>query len=437
MTLRLIHTQVRPELLRGNLRPFVRAAADAALRSDVQAYRESGFAAAQRLAEGVHDWPVRLQNPPRVPVSKLIGYESPLQNASVVSAGDWRTVLGLEDAPLQILSGARDALQFALRALCLPVGTPVLLPAVICSSVTGAIRAVGLRPLFYGVREDYSPDLATLRARVTQDVGAALFVNFYDFPCEFDEAVALVRQASPNVRCLYDCAQAMFAANRDMLDSGLWDYCFTSQRKFLGVPDGALLIAGRGDASLREPVVQESSRPSTFVKFVARALRRLAWDNHYGYRADALACDLLDIAEYDLDREQGIFPAAEVSMQLLAETSLESVRRARLDNVAHLISSLSSDSITFRNPGYDPRGLFVLVGRADEARRDAAARGVYLHSYGSTSWALDAQVLRDAALAQVLGPRLSQVRLAIDDCYRREDMGRQVQAIFGGAALEL
>lgn len=147
----------------------------------------------------------------------------------------------------------KGAFADALRALDLPAGSNVLLPALVPRRLPEPIRAAGLEPRFYRVRSDLRPDLGDLRERVDGDSAALVAVQYFGFPQPaFDDLAAV---AAERGLALVDDSSHGALSERDGRPLGsLGDVGFASLYKLFPVPNGAVLYLGAGvDAPARSP----------------------------------------------------------------------------------------------------------------------------------------------------------------------------------------
>jgi dTDP-4-amino-4,6-dideoxygalactose transaminase/acetyltransferase-like isoleucine patch superfamily enzyme len=107
-----------------------------------------------------------------------------------------------------------DALEVALRALELPAGSEVIVPANSFVATAEAVTWAGHRVVFCDVEAvSRNVTAATVRARLTPRTKALVVVHLYGQPAEMDELQALCREK--NVKLVEDCAQAHGARFRD------------------------------------------------------------------------------------------------------------------------------------------------------------------------------------------------------------------------------
>ena len=104
-----------------------------------------------------------------------------------------------------------DAILLSLRALDLPAGTPVVVPAFTFFATAGAVWNAGLRPAFADVDpETLNLTAETVEAALTPDARAVIVVHLYGRMASMDDIVALCR--SRGLVLIEDAAQAFGAA---------------------------------------------------------------------------------------------------------------------------------------------------------------------------------------------------------------------------------
>lgn len=168
----------------------------------------------------------------------------------------------------------KGALAAALRALDLPSGANVLLPAAIPRRVPEAIRAAGVEPRFYRVDGSLRPDLADLRGRVDDESAALVAVQYFGFTQpSFAELRTIASEAG---LVLVDDASHGALSRVDGRPLGSFgDVGFTSLHKLLPVPDGALLYVG-DDRPAPTPPREVGLRVSDYRYATAAACRAVA-----------------------------------------------------------------------------------------------------------------------------------------------------------------
>ena len=120
-----------------------------------------------------------------------------------------------------------DALVIALRALELPVGAEVIVPANTYIATILAIVQAGLQPVLV------EPDLATynidpkkIEAKISANTKAIMVVHLYGKACDMDPILALCSRYG--LRLLEDCAQSHGATYKGKMTGSFGDFgCFS------------------------------------------------------------------------------------------------------------------------------------------------------------------------------------------------------------------
>lgn len=182
------------------------------------------------------------------------------------------------------------------------------LPRLICDSVGQAASHAGVPTVSYGIdAETGLPSGVSLRPR-----DLLLYVNL--FGVMGDAARAVLRDFPPQ-QVVLDCAQALFFPPGDCLAT------LYSPRKFLGVPDGGLLVTG---ATIKMP----RSRDDGSQGRCAHLLKRLGGEVEEGYADFQAAEGTLDDPEPKL--------MSVLTERLLASIDVDATRRRRQRNAAAL-----------------------------------------------------------------------------------------------------
>ncbi|HRF44117.1 MAG TPA: DegT/DnrJ/EryC1/StrS family aminotransferase [Candidatus Competibacteraceae bacterium] len=148
----------------------------------------------------------------------------------------------VEDLPHVVLtSSGRAAIFQALRQLNLPAGSKVLVPTYHCPTMVAPVILAGLQPIFYAVRADGLPDVASLSRPETENARAVLTAHYFGLTRSLREVRAWCDERG--VALIEDCAHAFFgmAGERPV---GTWgEFAIASATKFFPVPEGGLLAS--------------------------------------------------------------------------------------------------------------------------------------------------------------------------------------------------
>ncbi len=249
------------------------------------------------------------------------------------------------------VSNGTDALELALRALELPSGSEVLVPAnSFIASALAVIRA-GLRVRFVDVLPDtLLADASTFEAGITETTRVLMPVHLYGQCARMDEIMALAR-----MRGLYvveDAAQAQGASFAGIPAGGWGDIGATSfyPGKNLGAWGDAGAIITRSDELLAR----------------AKALRNYGSKEKYHHTSIGFNCRMDSVQAVVLSEKLRYLPEWNAQRETLA-----SVYRAGLEQVAEIGQLLITEG------GRSVFHLFVVqVERRDTLIKYLAEHGV-------------------------------------------------------------
>jgi dTDP-4-amino-4,6-dideoxygalactose transaminase len=118
------------------------------------------------------------------------------------------------------VASGTDAIFLSLRALAIAPGDEVILPAHAPAPVIEPILYCGALPvLVEKARDDYGPDLASLRAAMTVRTKALIAVHLLGFPCDMDSICQIAEEHG--IPIVEDSSQAQGAMYRGKRAAGL------------------------------------------------------------------------------------------------------------------------------------------------------------------------------------------------------------------------
>ena len=149
-------------------------------------------------------------------------------------------IASVEDLPhVAFTTSGRAAIYQALLQLELPPDSTVLVPTYHCPTMVAPVLLNGLRPTYFGIRNDGLPDLDSIAPSAGQHARAMIVSHYFGLGQSLHE----VRQwcDARQIALIEDCAHCYFgqAGERPI---GAWgDYCTASLSKFFPVPECGLL----------------------------------------------------------------------------------------------------------------------------------------------------------------------------------------------------
>ena len=316
--------------------------------------------------------------------------------------------------PHLFLATGRSAFTLLARVLHPPT---VWLPSYLCGVIMGAFPVHLIRARFYSVDERLRvADPDWLEEVQTGDM--VVFIDYFGFN-QWSESGAEARKRGAWI--VEDACQAML--NERFCDHS--HYVIFSPRKFVGVPDGGIVLA-QGDARL-----PEQSRPPApaqwSIEAFAACLLRGEFDRHGG-----------DRRWFELFRKTGREgPAEPYRMSELSQLLLEhvidfgEVGRRRRENFRRLAMALPELAMFVELPGeVVPLGFPVRLAERDKVRRALFAEQIY----PPVHWPLDGVVPKTFSASHALAEQI--LTLPCDQRYGEDDMERMVAAVKAEIALD-
>ena len=158
-----------------------------------------------------------------------------------------------------LVYSGRYAIYHALRVLGSRERRTVLVPAFQCPTVVDPVLHAGYDVRFYAVTRGLVPDAQDLRAKLTPDVGAVLFIRYFGFPSGVDEHLSVCREQG--VLTIDDWSHSFLEAAPTSLPRSAADVRVFSFKKTVPSLTGGGLLANRSiltDDELSRPALRNS-----------------------------------------------------------------------------------------------------------------------------------------------------------------------------------
>ncbi|CAN5609702.1 hypothetical protein BH23GEM9_BH23GEM9_23400 [soil metagenome] len=244
------------------------------------------------------------------------------------------------------------------------------------------------------------------------DSDAVVLIDYFGFPVEASWIEA-VRGRGAHV--IEDAAMALLTAGvgRDA------DFTIYSPRKFVGVPDGGILVIGDRVQLLAEPVLTEPPAAwwSRAVDATDRRTRFDEGDDDRGW--------LELYQQVEAEAPTGLFAMSRLSRALLYEGfDYEAIAERRITNFRLLVTLLADVAVFGSLPdGVVPLGFPVRVADRDSIQRELFRNEVF----PPVHWSLPAEVHSTFAESHRLSREI--LTLPCDQRYGRDDMERVARLV--------
>lgn len=293
----------------------------------------------------------------------------------------------------------------------------VLLPDYLCNSMIRAVADTGCPQTFYPVDSSLKPDLETLAEELASARARCLVVVIDYFGLvDLTSEVEWLRGLDCNPIVVVDEVQSPFTFEWGCPGS---DYAFTSYRKALPAPDGAVAV-WHGVALTPKSTCEAAFVRGKIEGNLARDSSSTLEDGQFLWLKSREAEDLLD--------RNGYYDCAmsEASTRIVCNTDIPGVARRRQSNFDYLARRLSGIGIfpiVPRTSDSVPLFLPVLLKNRDHVRSVLAQQDIYCPVHWP--WPEDASELRPARM-EFWEEELSMV---IDQRYDEDDMDRLADAL--------
>jgi magnesium-protoporphyrin IX monomethyl ester (oxidative) cyclase len=294
----------------------------------------------------------------------------------------------------------------------------ILLPDYLCESIITTVSRAGFAYDFYSVTENLTPDAASLAAALSaaSEPTAVLLVDYFGI-VDLSASIAWLRAHDASIPIMLDAVQAPL---RDDAMRGA-DYAFTSLRKALPVPDGALALSRAG------ALVPAGA---TEAAFVAGKLSGLLLKTHASREGlpDATFLQLLEIAEHQLD-EVGYYdsPMSDISRRILGHLATREIaasRRANFERLRDRLAGFDISPLADLGPDSVPLFLPIAIEDRDRVRSELARQRIYCPVHWPVPETDDREPLDERQPLYA-----TELSLVIDQRYGSAEMDRIAEAL--------
>lgn len=308
---------------------------------------------------------------------------------------------------LFMLSSGRGALIFILKQIEKTKNKVIHIPFYICSSVVNACRQAGFQVRFYELNNKFILPLEYLNSIKKNEV--LLTVNYFGF-VDDNPTILKVKDSRPDITVISDQVQSFWTYDKTEAD-----YSFTSLRKHIPIPEGALVY--EKDKKINFDIsLKESSFYKT--KLIGSLLK------HQGL-PDKLYLKFFEEGENELDNEHSLSKASSLSHYLYENFDFEEAQKKRRVNYK-LVYKLGLDNgIDFLfpyNENITPLNVPVLLKNRDKIRVQLKNYNIFLPVH----WPL-----ADYNSTSIISKKMAQneLSLVIDQRYSIQEMDHQINCL--------
>ncbi len=256
---------------------------------------------------------------------------------------------------------ARDTLKAIAREF---EPCAVLLPALSCDSMIFPFELYGHHICFYKYKEDYSTDLSDLKTKIDSNRCLLLYMNYFGNPSISSHDLCALRDEYPKLVFIEDLTHDLIWEKSKTFFP---DYRIVSLRKWIAIPDGALLW-GRITQSLAE----DTSFSQTRLK--AQLMRH----EYFRTGNEAIKTEYRSIFSNVSDLMNTDPPSrmSAYSFALAKRTDWELVRKQRRRN-ATILSSILEPYVTLIDTSASCLYVPFLVDKRAEIQQKLSSMGIF------------------------------------------------------------
>lgn len=291
----------------------------------------------------------------------------------------------------------------------------IWLPSYLCEVLLHPLGKAGVEVLWYGIDTGFAPDYSAVMQNAAAG-DALLLINYFGRVTPFPQD----ELSATGLLIIEDCSQSLYTKSH-----GKSDYRIYSPRKFLGVPDGGILVSARHalpEHALESPDAswQQLAREAVTGRRLFDQGQESGW-----FQAFQLA---------EAGTPTGLFSPASETREILEGHCLDHERlmSKRRENYRILHARLAGYSpLRDLEDGEVPLGYPVVTSRRDQVRQALIDMKIYPPIHWSLKEFVPARFTESHALADRI------MTLPCDQRYTSGDMNRVADAFLESVSISM
>jgi hypothetical protein len=253
-----------------------------------------------------------------------------------------------------------DSGRSAIRFLCRKVEIKsVLLPDFLCDSMLQPFIEENFKIAFYEVDDNLEPVIESIK--FNEPPGVFIHMDYFGKKCTENLLNTIVTLKNKGTIIIEDITHSIFSKKRQRIES---DYYICSIRKWLGIPDGGILLSNQ------EMDFNEKSNNLELIENYVEA-SKIKKDKLFRETSSDSYLDFFKKAEKALDRSVETYRMSILSENILHTFNFEKMIKTRHENSKYLakkISELGLKTLDFNFDSTIP--IFVPVFFTNAQKRD-------------------------------------------------------------------
>ncbi|WP_298314744.1 DegT/DnrJ/EryC1/StrS aminotransferase family protein [uncultured Aquimarina sp.] len=160
------------------------------------------------------------------------------------------------------VANGTDAIEIAIEALDLPLGSEIIVPANSFIASSEAVTRSGHKVVFCDCdTENYSLSIESLKSVITQNTKAIIAVHLYGHPCDMDELLKIA--SDHDLKIIEDCAQAHGAEYKGKRIGAIGDigtFSFYPGKNLGAYGDGGAIVTNNEKLAVKSRMIANHGR---------------------------------------------------------------------------------------------------------------------------------------------------------------------------------
>lgn len=226
----------------------------------------------------------------------------------------------------------RSAIKYLFRyVIKFQENEEVLLPAYLCTTISDALEDIGVKYRFYNVSDNLEIDVVDLSNKITNSTKVVFYIAYFGFPQSKEVVNRLKELSSQGIYIVEDLTQSLFSDTREI---GIGDFIIGSIRKWLPIPDGAILLSKQ---EIPEYEIESGCNDFSMNYLIAQIMKH---EYHKkGEVTSKMHIEHLKVAIENLKLDKGIRDISSISYKLLKKINLEELNQRKI-NYEYLLEKL-------------------------------------------------------------------------------------------------
>lgn len=251
----------------------------------------------------------------------------------------------------------RSAIKYLFKyVIKLQENEEVLLPAYLCTTISDALEDVGVKYRFYNVSDCLKIDVIDLNSKITTRTKVVFYISYFGFPQPKEVVNRLKELSSQGIHIVEDLTQSLFSSTSEI---GVGDSIIGSIRKWLPIPDGAILLSKQ---EILEHPIKSGCNDFSMNYLMAQIMKE-----EYHKKDEVTSkmhIEYLKVATENLKVDKEIRDISNISYELLKKINLEALnqRKINYDYLLEKLSGLREIKVLYKEThGIIPLGCPIVV----------------------------------------------------------------------------